>query len=190
MWTDADRGGFERSPRLSNPLALLRLSTREQEKASLVPSQGPVIMQVPSLLPQRMRMMTPMPDTQRFQFHESLPHTTEPETQDIKANEEPPVKRLDGEVTKRGEEDIPFSGGTYCEVWVGLWEKRSGEKVEAEKVSLSLVISILLIALSVGGLESTPNGHVARDGAYGSAFPNCLYAAYSCSSPRSIETRI
>ena len=133
-----------------------------------------------------------MPDTQKFQSHESesLPHTAEPETQDIKTNEEPPVKRLDGEVTRRGEEDIPFSGGTYCEVWVGLWEKRNGEKVEAEKVSLSLVISILLIALSVGGLESTSNSQFTRGGAYGSAFPNCLYATYSYFLPRSLETRI
>ena len=147
--------------------------------------------QVPWLRPQRMRMMTPIPDTQKFQSHESLlSHATEPEINDIEVNEAPPVKRLDGEVTREGQEDLPFSGGTYCEVWIGRWEKRSGEKVEVEKVSLSPVTSILLMGLSVGGLESNPNNGATRDGAYGSAFVNCLYATCSCFLPRSLETRI
>jgi hypothetical protein len=37
----------------------------------------------------------------------------------------PTVKRLDGEITRQG--DIPFTGGLYCDVWLGTW--LSGEKV-------------------------------------------------------------
>jgi hypothetical protein len=83
-------------------------------------------------------------------------------TQDIQssqANETPPVRRLDGEVTRNGE--TPFTGGTYCDVWVGRWVRPgSGE----EKVSLSLTTFILLTGLFVGGLEGTPN-RVTREGA-------------------------
>ena len=58
------------------------------------------------------------------------------EIRSVEASEVPPVKRLDGEVTRLG--DIPFAGGLYCEVWVGRWEKGSEvgrERTEAEKVS-------------------------------------------------------
>jgi hypothetical protein len=91
---------------------------------------------------------------------------TEREVQDtppIEADEAPPVKRLDGEVTRLG--TISFSGGTYCEVWVGQWVKGGGAKVEVEKVSLSLTTSILLMELFVGSLESTSHTHVTREGA-------------------------
>ena len=101
------------------------------------------------------------PDIRELQSHESLPrHTTEHETQDIQSDEPPPVKQLNGEVTRIG--DIAFGGGMYCEVWEGEWRKggggkgNGGESVKVEKVSLSLAISILLIGL-VGGLESTSN---------------------------------
>jgi len=121
-----------------------------------------------------------MPNAQKLQSHEPPRHTVEHEIQDtqsVETNEAPPVKRLDGEVTRQG--DVAFAAGAYCDVWVGRWEKRSGErgsgeaggeKVEVEKVSLSLVTSIPLIRRSVGGLKSTSNNHVTRAGAYGSAF--------------------
>ena len=86
--------------------------------------------------------MKSMADIQMFQSQESLPrHTTGSETQDtqsVEANEPPPVKRLDGQVTRIG--DIAFAGGMYCDVWVGEWKKsgggkgNGGENVEVEKV--------------------------------------------------------
>ena len=54
----------------------------------------------------------------------------------VEADETPPVKRLDGKVTKKGE--LPFAGGTYCEVWMGLWDK-CGEEAEREKGDLEKV---------------------------------------------------
>ncbi|KAF9651706.1 kinase-like protein [Thelephora ganbajun] len=64
-------------------------------------------------------------------FHEPLLlRTTKPGTQEsqlVETDEAPPVKRLDGEVTKLG--DIAFAGGTHCEVWIGRWEKGGGKKV-------------------------------------------------------------
>jgi len=99
-----------------------------------------------------------MTDTQKLRFLEPLPQR----------EETPLVKRLDGEVTSIG--DIAFAGGMYCEVWVGRWEKggREGigeEKVDVEKVSLSLTTPILLIWLVIGGLESTSNTQVTGTGA-------------------------
>ena len=52
-------------------------------------------------------------------------------------DEPPPLKRLDGEVTRKGQ--LASAGGTYCETWVGKWEKGGGEvggkKANGEKVS-------------------------------------------------------
>jgi len=98
-----------------------------------------------------------MADTQKLRFLEPLPQR----------EEIPLVKRLDGEVTRLGE--IAFAGGMYCEVWVGRWEKGSregtgGEKVDVEKVSLSLATSILLTRVVIGGLESTSNTQVTGEG--------------------------
>jgi heat shock protein HslJ len=64
------------------------------------------------------------------------------ESQSVEVKEVPPVKRLDGEVVRQGE--TAFTGGMYCEVWVGQWEKGGG-KLDPEKVSLSLNAPILLI---------------------------------------------
>ncbi|KAF9783715.1 hypothetical protein BJ322DRAFT_1109564 [Thelephora terrestris] len=55
----------------------------------------------------------------------------------VEGNQPPPVKRLDGEVTRQG--DIPFAEGRYCEVWMGVWEKACGEgigKEDTKKVAL------------------------------------------------------
>ena len=67
---------------------------------------------------------------------------------------------------------MAFVAGPHCEVWVGLWEKGSGEgtsgekvggkgvdveKVEVERVSLGLIVFTPLISLSSGRFESTPN---------------------------------
>ena len=79
--------------------------------------------------------------------------------QPVETNQTPPIKRLDGEVTSLG--DVPFAGGTYCEVWVGQWRK----KEDWEEVSLSLIASILLTWLLTGCLESSQNGQIAREGA-------------------------
>lgn len=78
----------------------------------------------------------------------------------VEADEAPPIKRLDGEVTVVDE--MAFGGGEYCEVWVGQWTKGGGEKAEVEKVSLSPATPIPLIALFVGGLENTSNTHATR----------------------------
>ena len=68
----------------------------------------------------------------------------------------PPVKRLNGNITKRG--DLPFAGGTYCEVWVGSWDKGGEAGREGggpEKVSVGLVTLTLLTSSFVGGFEGT-----------------------------------
>lgn len=67
--------------------------------------------------------------------------------QPVEISEPPPVKRLDGKVTRNGE--LAFARGTYCDVWVGLWDKGGreevgSEKVDPEKVSLSFTTSTLL----------------------------------------------
>ena len=114
-----------------------------------------------------------MADVQKLRSNEPLPPpNTERESSEI--NEAPPVKQLDGEVTRL--EEVPFARGTYCEVWVGRWVKEvgaekpgsgeaGGEKTDGEKVSSSLVASIMPRRLFVGGLENTPNIQIAREGA-------------------------
>lgn len=85
--------------------------------------------------------------------------------QSVEANGTQPVKRLDGEITKLGE--IPFSAGTWFEVWVGLWERCEkggggkgnreaiggdgvGDKgVVREKVSRNFTTSILSMTSSL-----------------------------------------
>ena len=45
------------------------------------------------------------------------------------------IKRLDGEVERLGEH--AYSGGVYCEVWIGQWKRwGEGEVVAVEKVTL------------------------------------------------------
>ena len=79
--------------------------------------------------------------------------------------EAPPTKRLDGEVGNPGRNQ--FSGGRYCEVWVGEWEEGGGGKADAEKVRLRFITpTLVLIWFSAGGLESTSNSQV-REGAQG-----------------------
>jgi len=130
-----------------------------------------------------------MTDIQRFRFREPLP-TAEHEkqaNQSVEVNEAPPVKRLDGEVTRLAE--IPFGEGVCCEVWRGEWKKGRGEgidgkriggkgvgreKVDVEKVSLSPTASILLMLRPVGGLENAPSTQVTREGTQGSTFFDCL----------------
>ena len=62
--------------------------------------------------------------------------------------DEPLPKRLDGKVTKKGV--LAFAGGTYCEVWVGLWDKggeeAGRERADPEKVGLILTTLTPLIS--------------------------------------------
>jgi len=121
-----------------------------------------------------------MADIQGLRFSEPLPigEHKKQANQPVEVNEAPPVKQLDGEVVKL--EEIGFGGGVYCEVWEGRWEKGRGEgidgekagdkgvrgeKVDVEKVSLSLTAFILLKWLFIGGLESAPNTQITREGA-------------------------
>lgn len=96
-----------------------------------------------------------------------MEHTAQ-DNQPVEADEAPPVKRLNGEVTRQGES--AFAGGTYCEVWVGQWIKPVGEGVggegsNVEKVSLSLADHIPLIWVFVGCIESASNIPVTKEGA-------------------------
>jgi len=87
-----------------------------------------------------------------------VPSLNPPEIQDIQsvqASEAPPIKRLDGEVTKLKE--TPLAKGRYCETWEGQWVNESGEKLKVERMSLNLTASVLLTGVFIGGLESTPN---------------------------------
>ena len=80
----------------------------------------------------------------QFLERDTVEHETR-ESQPVETTGPPPVKRLDGEVTKKGE--LAFAGGAYCEVWIGLWDKCEEvgkEKADPEKVSLSVTTSILL----------------------------------------------
>ena len=84
-----------------------------------------------------------LPDIQKSRPSRPAPHlTTEPETQDVQPtepNETPSVRRLDGEVTRT--EDLPFIGGTHCEVWTGQWVKGG----DVEKVRLRLIVNLCLL---------------------------------------------
>ena len=73
-------------------------------------------------------------------FSEPLRHDTA--ERPVETGELPLVKRLDGEVTRSGE--LPLAGGSYCEVWIGLWDKGGGKEVRREKVGLGFTASILL----------------------------------------------
>ena len=111
--------------------------------------------------------MVLMPGIQK-QSHEPLPqrHTTEHETrviQLVETNEAPPVKHLDGEVTS--EMGIPSAGGRHRDVRVAWLKKRSGEKVEVEKVSLDLATSTPLIGYPIGGLENNSSNQFIQGGA-------------------------
>lgn len=94
------------------------------------------------------------------------------ESQQIEASELSPVRRLDGEVTRKG--GPPYSGGTYCEVWEGQWRKPGqgviGGEVEGEMVSLSLATSISLTEYPVGGTESASRIQLIGRGVQGSTF--------------------
>ena len=73
------------------------------------------------------------------------------------SSDPPPVKQLNGKITREGE--LAFAGGTYCEVWIGLWDKGSEEagreKADPEKVILGHVDSTPLTPAFVGGFEGT-----------------------------------
>jgi len=109
------------------------------------------------------------------QFREPPRRSTEVE------HDPPPVKRLDGKITREGE--LAFGGGTHCEVWVGLWEKggkESGrEKVDPEKVSLGLTTSALLTMPFVGGFEGTSSTQIIGERAQGLTSTDHFGAAYS-----------
>jgi len=105
-----------------------------------------------------------MADVQGAQPNEQLPpgatkHKTR-ESQAGGANGVPGVDRLDGKVARLGEH--AYSGGEYCEVWLGRWEKRGYSRVVTEKVSLSLATAIPLMWFLVGRLENTESTQVAR----------------------------
>ena len=95
-----------------------------------------------------------MADIQETRFNGPWPRRTADRGL-VEASEAPPVKRLDGEVTRQGE--IAFAGGTRCEVWVGQWRKFG-----FEKVSLSPTAFILLMCLFIGGLENILTGEGAQ----------------------------
>lgn len=120
-----------------------------------------------------------MPGIQEPWDPEPPPHrTAEYEVQDVQpaeVDEAPPVRQLDGAVTRLG--SIPFSGGTYCEVWMGQWAKGGhmdggrgdvGEgQVKVEKVKLRLVTPTPLKQLFVGGLENGSGPRITGEGAQG-----------------------
>lgn len=101
-----------------------------------------------SLRPPRTQMVTRMADIQKVRFAEQLPPRPAkrgtPESQPVEVEEVSPVNRLDGQIERQG--GIPFAGGTYYEVWEGLWKKGGGEVGggKVEKVSVNLSTPILL----------------------------------------------
>ena len=119
---------------------------------------------------------------------EPVPHNTvehEPrESQQIEASELPPIRRLDGEVTRMGAH--PYAGGTYCEIWEGLWRKHGqgavGREALGEMVSLSLITSISLTGLFVGGIESASRTPFIGRDAQGLTFADQLCVTCSCLS--------
>jgi len=128
------------------------------------------------------------------QFHKPPQRPTQVEdTQKSPLDESsdpPPVKRLDGKITREGE--LPFGGGTHCEVWVGLWDKggkQSGrEKVDPEKVSLGFTTSALLTTPFAGGLEGTSSTQIIGERAQGLTSTDHFDAVYSWLLPRLLET--
>ena len=93
-------------------------------------------------------MIMPMPDIQKSRSPEPPPHRTTEDVQPIGLDspffsmEAPPVRRLDGEVTRT--RDMAFSRGTHCEVWVGRWVKggrMEGGEGDVEKVRPHLIMS-------------------------------------------------
>jgi len=102
----------------------------------------------------RMWVIMWMVDVQDTQPDEQLSHPpVEREGQagqPIEPSEKPPVKRLNGRVTRK--EELPFAIGVYFEVWVGLLDEGGGEwvgreKADAEKVGVNLTTSTLLTLL-------------------------------------------
>lgn len=78
-------------------------------------------------------MVTPVADAQdRASLSPKTGRRERSESRSIETNEPPPVKRLDGEVTRQG--DFAFSEGNYCEVWIGLWENPGNQELGREKV--------------------------------------------------------
>lgn len=77
----------------------------------------------------------------------------------------PPVKVLNGEVTRQ--EETPFTKGVYCEVWIGRWEKgrggADGKMAGAEKVGVTLTTQYPADQLLLGDLESTSNTQAAGE---------------------------
>ena len=99
---------------------------------------------------------------------DTVEHDTQ-ESQPVRTTEPPPVKRLNGEVTRRGE--LPYAGGTYCEVWIGYWNKGGREEVwrekaDPEKVGLSFTTSILLklpLQVALKALRAPKSSERARN---------------------------
>ena len=80
-----------------------------------------------------------IPNIQKSQSFElpPPPHRTTEDVQPTELNEAPPVRRLDGEVTRTG--DIAFTAGPHCEIWIGEWVKggrTEGGEGDVEKVRL------------------------------------------------------
>lgn len=75
------------------------------------------------------------------------------------------IERLDGEVTRLGE--FAYSGGEYCEVWVGRWRKGGRqlgrEEDYAEKVSLGTTTTTLLTWPFVDCFEGFESTQVTRE---------------------------
>lgn len=72
------------------------------------------------------------------------------------------------------EGDFPWAEGSYGEVWVGVWDKGSGEKgggeeigkekADAEKVSVGLTTSTPLTQFIVGSFEGASETWGPREG--------------------------
>jgi len=88
------------------------------------------------------------------------------------------VPRLGGQVARLNE--FAYSGGVYCDIWVGWWDKGHGGGEGAEKVSLSRTTSIPLTWPHVGSLESTESTQVTGKDTQGSILGNQFYTPPSC----------
>ena len=123
-------------------------------------------------------------------------HVSKPRTQEsqlVEVNEVPPVKRLNGEVTRQ--QELTSAGGTNCDVWLGRWKKcRRGwggrEEVYEEKVCSSLITSTLLTWIFIGRVESSSSAEGIGGGTQGLTFADRLHGfSNSCLLPRLLETR-